>query len=201
MALIKETFIGRGTCDLSYPHDVLLAPRHASLRIRDGKLILKDEGSQNGTFIKQRQDTELTAGDIFLIGRTLFRFKTQNLEDSSSQASAQATRVLAGPPKLQRGPVTAKLDHIQLTGEVVKEYSLDKPETTLGRASGELVFKDDPFMSAMHARIIAQPGRFMLQDLKSRNGVYRQIRTEIELRDGDEFFLGEQLFRVAIKTA
>jgi len=36
--------------------------------------------------------------------------------------------------------------------------------------------------------------------LKSRNGVYRRIRDEIELRDADEFFLGEQLFRVEIQT-
>jgi len=77
---------------------------------------------------------------------------------------------------------------------------LDKPETTIGRTTGDLIFKDDPYMSGMHARIVAQPGRFILQDLKSRNGVYRRIRDEIELRDTDEFFLGEQLFRVEIQT-
>jgi pSer/pThr/pTyr-binding forkhead associated (FHA) protein len=47
---------------------------------------------------------------------------------------------------------------------------------------------------------VAQPGRFLLQDLRSRNGVYRRVRAEVELRDGDEFFMGEQLFHVEVKT-
>src|SRR2546425_2920200 len=79
--------------------------------------------------------------------------------------------------------------------------SLGKPETTLGRSNGDLVFKNDPYMSGTHARITAQPGRFILQDLKSTNGIYRRIVGEVELRDGDEFFLGEQRFRVALKTS
>jgi pSer/pThr/pTyr-binding forkhead associated (FHA) protein len=54
-------------------------------------------------------------------------------------------------------------------------------------------------MSGTHARIVAQPGRFILQDLRSRNGIFRQVRNVIELEDGDEFFLGEHLFRVEIK--
>ena len=195
----KETVIGRGTCDISYPSDLLLSPRHASLQIRAGKLVLKDLGSQNGTFHKQRQDAELTPGDVFLLGRELFRFVTQSMDENHT--STEGTQLSMGAPKLQRGPVTAKLERIQLNGEVIEEFSLEKPETTLGRTKGELTFKDDPYMSGTHARIVAQPGRFLLQDLKSRNGVYRRIRNEMELRDGDEFFLGEQLFRAEIKTS
>jgi pSer/pThr/pTyr-binding forkhead associated (FHA) protein len=196
--IVKETFIGRGTCDLSFPSDALLAPRHASLSKREGKLWLKDLGSSNGTFIKQRQDTELLPGDVFLLGRALFRFGTQRLDENP--AAAQGTMMMSGAPRLQTGPVTAKLEHIQLSGDVVKEFSLEKQVTTIGRTTGELVFKDDPYMSGTHARIVAQPGRFILQDMKSRNGVYRKIKGECELKDGDEFFLGEQLLRVEIKT-
>ena len=68
----KETLIGRENCDLSYPQDTLLSPRHASVAVREGKLVLKDLNSQNGSFIRQRQDTELIPGDVFLLGaRTL----------------------------------------------------------------------------------------------------------------------------------
>lgn len=192
--LIKETFIGRAACDVTYGNDMLLSPRHAALSLREGKLFLRDLNSQNGTYIKQRQDAELAPGDVFLIGREIFRISTQEL------ANGQETQVVTGAPKLQRGPVTAKLERIQLSGEVIEEYSLDKPEITLGRTKGDLIFKNDPFMSGTHARILVQPGRFVLQDLKSRNGVYRKIRNEVELKDGDEFFLGEQLFRAQIKS-
>ena len=149
--------------------------------MREGKLVLKDLNSQNGSFIRQRQDTELTPGDIFLLGRELFRFVTQTLDESLDQASTVGTAMWTAP-KLQKAPVTAKLEHIKLNGEVVAEFKLDKPETTLGRTTGDLVFKDDPYMSGTHARIVAQPGRFLLQDLRSRNGVYRRVRTEIDAR-------------------
>jgi hypothetical protein len=35
--------------------------------------------------------------------------------------------------------------------------------------------------------------------LRSRNGVFRRIRKEVELENGDEFFLGEHMFRVEIR--
>jgi pSer/pThr/pTyr-binding forkhead associated (FHA) protein len=199
VSVAKETLIGRENCDLSYPQDMLLSPRHASVGVREGKLLLRDMNSQNGSFVRQRQDTELNPGDVFLIGRELFRFTTQNLDESLNRQSAGGTAMWT-VPKLQKGPLTAKLEHIKLNGEIVAEFKLDKPETTLGRTTGDLVFKDDPYMSGTHARIIAQPGRFLLQDLRSRNGVYRRVRGEIELADGDEFFMGEQLFHVELKT-
>ena len=198
LPIAKETLIGRENCDLSYPQDTLLSPRHASVALHEGKLVLRDLGSQNGSFIRQRRDTELTPGDVFLLGRELFRFNTQSLDESLSKQSTEGT-VMWTVPKLQKGPLTAKLEHVKLNGEVVAEFKLDKPETTLGRSTGDLVFKDDPYMSGTHARIVAQPGRFLLQDLRSRNGVYRRVHTEIELADGDEFFMGEQLFHVDLK--
>jgi pSer/pThr/pTyr-binding forkhead associated (FHA) protein len=199
VSISKETVIGRENCDLSYPQDILLSPRHASVAMRDGKLVLKDLNSQNGSFIRQRGDTELVPGDVFLLGRELFRFVTQSLDEAANRDLAEGT-VMWGVPRLQKGPLTAKLEHIKLNGEVVAEFKLDKAETTLGRTTGDLVFKDDPYMSGMHARIVAQPGRFLLQDLRSRNGVYRRVRAEFDLTDGDEFFMGEQLFRVDLKN-
>lgn len=198
LRIVKETIIGRGTCDASYPEDALLSLRHAAVHKGEGKIYLKDLESQNGTFIKQRQDTELIPGDVFVIGRELFRIAVERLDESP--AAAQGTLVMAGAPKLQPGPITAKLEHIQLSGEVIETFGLDKSQTTIGRTTGDLVFAHDPYMSGTHARIVAQPGRFILQDLKSRNGIYRRIHGEIALQDGDEFFLGEQRFRVEIKT-
>ena len=201
VTIMKETIIGRENCDLNYPHDLLLSPRHASIAVRDDKLMLRDLGGQNGSFIRQRQDTELSPGDVFLLGRELFRFTTQSLDEAPNKNADQGTVMWSGSPKLQKGPVSAKLEHIKLNGEIVAEFKLEKPETTLGRSNGDLIFKEDPYMSGTHARIVTQPGRFVLQDLRSRNGVYRRVRNEIELADGDEFFMGEQLFRVEVKGA
>jgi pSer/pThr/pTyr-binding forkhead associated (FHA) protein len=199
LQIVGGVSIGRTNCQINYPDDPRLSDRHALLTNREGKLFLEDFGSVSGTFIKQRQDSELIPGDVFLLGQDLFRFTTQSLDEAETSSPTEGTVVWTAPPKLQRGPVTAKLEHIMLTGEVIEEFRLEKPETTLGRTNANLVFKDDHYMSGTHARIVAQPGRFILQDLRSRNGVFRRVRNEIELQGGDEFFLGEHLFRVEIK--
>ena len=196
----REMVIGREGCDLSYAGDALLSPRHASVHIREGKLILKDLGSPNGTFIRQRQDTQLLPGDVFVLGRELFRFSIQNLDNSAARSAANTTASSSRLPRIHKGPVSARLEHIKLNGEIIEAFNLEERETTLGRTNGDLIFKSDPYMSGTHARIIAQPGRFVLQDLRSRNGVYRRIREEVELKDGDEFFVGEQLFQTQVKT-
>ena len=199
LKIVGGVSIGRANCDINFPDDAKLSERHAVLSNRDGKLHLADFGSSGGTFVKQRQDTELLPGDVFLLGQDLFRFTTQSLDEVEKQGSGQGTVAWSAPPKLHPGPVSAKLEHILVTGEVIAEFRLENPETTLGRTNANLVFKDDHYMSGTHARIVAQPGRFILQDLRSRNGVFRQVRQEIELEAGDEFFLGEHIFRVEIK--
>jgi len=199
LQIVGGVSIGRSNCEINFPDDPRLADRHALLSNRQGKLLLEDFGSLSGTFVKQRQDTELVPGDVFLLGQDLFRFTTQSLDEAEKSSTTQGTVVWTSPPKLQRGPITAKLEHILQTGEVIEEFRLDTPETTLGRTNANLVFKDDHYMSGTHARIVAQPGRFILQDLRSRNGVFRRVRNEIELEAGDEFFLGEHVFRVEIK--
>lgn len=194
----KEARVGQSNCELNYPDDVLLSPRHSSISIREGKAFLKDLGSRNGTFIKQREDTELAAGDVFLLGRELFRFEVESPQPDSE---SDKTQVLSGVPDLASPPLKASLLHIRLNGETVDKCPLDKPETVVGRTSGDLMFKMDPYMSGKHARLKREPGRYILQDLKSRNGIYLRIRGEVQLREGDEFFAGEQLFRVHIKLA
>jgi pSer/pThr/pTyr-binding forkhead associated (FHA) protein len=198
LQIVGGVSIGRANCEINFPDDTRLSDRHALLSNREGKLRLEDFGGPSGTFIKQRQDGELVPGDVFLLGQDLFRFTTQSLDEAENAHAGQGTVAWTGAPKL-RGPVTAKLEHILLSGEVIEEFRLEKPETTLGRSNANLVFKDDHYMSATHARIVAQPGRFILQDLRSRNGVFRRVRNEIELENGDEFFLGEHFFRVEIK--
>ncbi len=196
--VVKEARVGQSNCELTYPDDVLLSPRHSSISIREGKAFLKDLGSRNGTFIKQRQDKELAAGDVFLLGRELFRFE---VESPPPDTESEKTQVLSRVPDLASPPLKASLLHIRLNGETVDKCPLDKPETVVGRTSGDLMFKMDPYMSGKHARLKREPGCYILQDLKSRNGIYLRIRNEIQLKEGDEFFAGEQIFRVQIKLA
>jgi pSer/pThr/pTyr-binding forkhead associated (FHA) protein len=82
-------------------------------------------------------------------------------------------------------------------GEVTAKYSLAGDETTIGRDGADIEFKEDPFMSPLHAKITACEGRYTLRDLGSRNGTWMFIKEPYRLSDGDLILIGSQvlLFR------
>lgn len=68
--------------------------------------------------------------------------------------------------------------------------------SVIGRDPDVAVRIEAPGVSRRHARILAEGGRFVLEDLKSKNGTYlRDVRLSpsAELADGDEFRLGQTL--------
>jgi pSer/pThr/pTyr-binding forkhead associated (FHA) protein len=97
--------------------------------------------------------------------------------------------------KKRGAPKRATLYLVGEGGRVEKTYDLDRPETVIGRAEGDVVFPGDGFMSGRHARIIERGGRFYLVDAGSRNGTFIRIDREIELESGDTFLVGKQVFR------
>src|SRR5207237_9491434 len=64
VTIAEEATIGRENCTVTYPEDAMLSPSHASLAIRDGRRYLKDLRSQNGTFLRQPEDAEVTPGGV-----------------------------------------------------------------------------------------------------------------------------------------
>jgi hypothetical protein len=84
-------------------------------------------------------------------------------------------------------------------GEVGETYKLDRTETVIGRAEGDLTYPHDGFMSGRHARIIARGARYFLADEGSRNGTFIRIDNEVELQPGDTFLIGKQVLRFDTK--
>lgn len=69
-----ELTIGREGCDLSVHADSHLSRRHAKLSLeRDGRVLLMDLGSKNGTFVRIRGEVRLRHGDYIFMGRELLR--------------------------------------------------------------------------------------------------------------------------------
>jgi pSer/pThr/pTyr-binding forkhead associated (FHA) protein len=84
-------------------------------------------------------------------------------------------------------------------GEVGEIYQLDRTETVIGRAEGDLTYPHDGYMSGRHARIIARGARYFLTDEGSRNGTFIRIDHEVELQPGDTFLIGKQVLRFDTK--
>jgi pSer/pThr/pTyr-binding forkhead associated (FHA) protein len=103
------------------------------------------------------------------------------------------TVVMASPFAAVKG----RLHLVMEGGQSGDVYEIDE-ETIIGRASGDITFPHDGFMSGRHARIIRRGNSFILTDEGSRNGTFVKIRGEVELKPGDMILVGKQLFRFEV---
>jgi pSer/pThr/pTyr-binding forkhead associated (FHA) protein len=68
-----QVLIGREACDMNFPRDRFISGRHARLEQQGRSFLLSDMGSKNGTYLRLRQERELSHGDYVFIGQQLFR--------------------------------------------------------------------------------------------------------------------------------
>ena len=73
-----ENNLGRASGDIIFPTDAFVSSRHACLRVQGKRLVVQDQGSSNGTFVRLVAPTFVENGDHFLIGRELFRVQIAN---------------------------------------------------------------------------------------------------------------------------
>ena len=84
----------------------------------------------------------------------------------------------------------------------ILEISLLPKIFAIGRDEDNDLSVEDPYMSSKHARIVYESGRWMFEDLGSRNGSYkleagnlrRIVRADVA--DNDLFQLGSTIFRL-----
>lgn len=88
-----------------------------------------------------------------------------------------------------------KLVTIDQSGKEGMTFTLKKGETVCGRINGIILFFDDPYVSPTHALFAFHDGKLTVTDKASLNGVYRRLRNEQVLVDGDFLRIGRQLFR------
>ncbi len=80
---------------------------------------------------------------------------------------------------------------------LLHEFDLSLGVTTIGREADCHVTLDDPLVSRRHARIIKGTDRVVIEDMKSRNGVFvngTAVRGLVALRHGDRVRVGAQEF-------
>jgi pSer/pThr/pTyr-binding forkhead associated (FHA) protein len=65
--------LGRERGDVLFPEDGYVSGLHCRISWEGGRAMLTDLGSSNGTFIRLKEETDLRAGDVLLMGQQLFR--------------------------------------------------------------------------------------------------------------------------------
>ena len=112
--------------------------------------------------------------------RTRVQRRPEPVPPVSEDAAARATMRRPAPAasRSHRQPASASLATAVVVGQLVMvepeaSAGLSWPlgnEITLGRSPSCGVHLDDTFVSGVHARVFSAAGRFMVEDLDSRNG-------------------------------
>jgi pSer/pThr/pTyr-binding forkhead associated (FHA) protein len=186
-----EHMTGRTDAQIPFPNDAWISNRHANFIYRGEKLVVRDEGSVNGVFVRVRQPVPLAPGDFFLCGEQVFRL--EGTPKDTSGPDGDQTYFYSSPKR----PSPFRIVQILRGGSEGMVYCAREQTVQIGREDSEMNFPDDIYMSGRHARVDLGPdGSFQLHDLGSRNGTYIRIRGERELAHGDYLFIGQQLLRV-----
>jgi pSer/pThr/pTyr-binding forkhead associated (FHA) protein len=188
----QEHLAGRGECPISFPDDPFLSPTHANFLYRGRDLVVRDEGSLNGVYVRIQGAVNLVSGATVLIGEQVLEVAAARpLEDTPD---TEGTFYSASMPR----PASLEVRQHLRGGALGWVFRLEAEAVSIGREGNDINFPDDPFISGRHAELRISGGVLSVTDLGSRNGTFVRVNGEQVLRHGDYVFLGQQLLRVEI---
>lgn len=195
----KEYPLRPGKTVLGREGDIMVADgrisrRHATITSENGKFVVEDLNSTNGTFfgkarLNPGETRELAPGEKFSLGGFEFQLQlpggpsgnaTQTFTNSKTQAMAAAPQKESAPAKLVSPD---------------QEFGLKAGKSTFGRKDGNDLVLADPYVSGKHGEIEVTTDGVFITDIGSSNGtvlndapLVKFMRTRME--DGDVITLG-----------
>ncbi|MEO6776718.1 MAG: FHA domain-containing protein [Kofleriaceae bacterium] len=183
---------GRGDCPISFPDDTFLSPTHANFRYSNNQLVVRDEGSLNGVFVRISGTVQISPGTTILVGEQVLTIAPAAVADDVPDA--EGTYYSASMIR----HATIEIAQQLRGGTPGWAFRVDTEAVSIGRENNDINFPDDPFISGRHAQIQLVQGMLSVTDLGSRNGTFVRVSGEHVLKHGDYVFLGQQLLRVEI---
>jgi len=187
---------GRAGSDVAFDDDRFLGRPHARIeRGGDGIVKIQALDTLNGVFRKADAPVDLLDGTTILIGREVLRFERVEPEESKPYPLVRHGVALFGsPPREPWGRLVALLP----SGGYRDVRHLAGDEIVLGREEGDIVFRDDAFLSRRHAAVTWDGKRAQITDLGSSNGTFVRITAPTALKHGDHVRMGDQLLRIEL---
>jgi pSer/pThr/pTyr-binding forkhead associated (FHA) protein len=187
-----EHLAGRVDVPLLFPDDPFLSPVHANFFYRGGRLVVRDEDSVNGVYVRITGGLEVPTPTRFLVGEQVLEVQAPLVP--SDEAEPDGTYYFASPRRIALFRVVQTLRG----GDLGRAVHAETEVVTIGREGNDIDFPEDPFISGQHAQLTWNGGKIVLTDLSSRNGTFVRVAGERELLHGDYVFMGQQLLRVEI---
>lgn len=196
----QEHPAGRGEVPISFPDDPFLSPTHANFMYRAGRnapsgpaeLVVRDEGSLNGVYVRINGTVTLQSGATILIGEQVLTVAVAHQPDDLPDN--EGTYYSSSMPR----PASFEVRQTLRGGTAGWVFRLSTETAVIGREGNDINFPEDPFISGRHAELRLSSGVLSVTDLGSRNGTFVRVKGEQVLHHGDYVFLGQQLLRVEI---
>ena len=188
-----ENTLGRGSCDVPFPEDDLLSPLHLTLKIEGERAILSSPETRNGSFLRMTDQIKLAHGDQFRVGQQLLRFEELGQLEAIVDSGDSGTTVLGSPG----GPKAwGRLTQVVTEELIGSSFLLTSENVFLGRERGNITFPGDRYISGTHAVITRKPDGTYLRDVGSSNGTYVRLKGDVDVKSGQYFLAGRQLFKL-----
>jgi ribosomal protein L40E len=190
-----ENSIGGSAAHIGLGEDAFVAPHAATLAFVEDRLVLRDEGSANGVYVKVRESAALEPGDLFLAGERLLRY----------EGSVELPRAVEGDPPFLGAPraqgTVVRVTEV-LAGAKTGRTCYRVGTISVGRTGCDMNFGSDSLLGAKHLEVrIGEDGVATLVDLgQAPGGVFLRVRAQqpVELQAGDLMRVGEQQLRVEL---
>ncbi len=186
--------IGSAGAAVEIPEDPHLAPAHATLVFDDQRLLLRDEGTANGVYLKLKEAAALAPGDLFIAGERLLRFDGPveiPLADETDTPFHGAPRPAAP---------AVRVTEVLFGGKTGRTCHRAGPVIAVGKTGCDLNFPADTLLAARHAEIhLAEDGSASLVDVGGA-GTLLRVRPQAlhELFAGDVLQVGDQVLRIEV---
>jgi len=193
-----QVSIGRHDGDIRFPDDPFLSPLHAKISWEQDRLVVRDLGSRNGTWVFLEAPHRLVDGDLLLIGSQIIRFRRLGYPGPHAPDADATKRVGSLIPSAD----IASLTQLRSDGSARDVIQLSPGrDVQIGRERGDWTFPYDPSMSAIHATVRSEDADFVAIDANSRNGVAVAARGDVPLRHESRVLVGDKLLRLELPGA
>lgn len=191
-----KIMIGRSPDNEIAIENLAVSRHHASIRKINGRYVVEDNNSANGTYVNgvRVTKTEILDKDVITIGKHKLHFYDTAEEPVAAASMDLAQQTMVVSPE----PLMMAVLKISLGKQKEEIYELTKIETRIGRASDNDIRLNDWFVSKHHAMIIRKGAIYLLRDLASwrHTFVNGQIVQEQPLKAGDEIQFGPKITAV-----
>lgn len=188
----KGAQIGRSKGVVLFPDDPFVSPLHATVVVKEGRVVIRDEGSTSGIYVSIQGQETIPPDCYFATGIRLFRYAGA-LEPAPPFVPGRM--VVYGAP-VPPNHVHYHVEEILLGDRPGKAMITAGPILTIGQSKCDLSYPNDDGMAARHCELSPMPTGAMIRDLSGGLGTYVRVKGERPLKAGDRVRVGQQTLQL-----